>query len=142
MKKILKLSICFMLVISILAVPVAAGNVSYGFTLKNTKKTFNFASPQHNRKIHAGQNWVNTISGISFTDSTAYTSHALGIAFMPSDPVYGSGLISWRKSTGTVYTGWSSGGGGTGSYVLMARIDDVLTGTGSASGKWNSDSTY
>lgn len=131
-------------------VPSFAGNSSVSFNLGNTKQRFNADSGSANNKTtsaSAGSGWVINLSSLNFYNCNNL-SDSLGMAFLPL--VYrmggegmgyynGGGSYYWTKYKGRFSYSYSSGYGSIGTYYLGARLDDILTGTGSAYGVWNSD---
>ncbi len=140
--KFSKILIGLALTTFITAMPVMASNPTYNYTVQNTGRKYTKVTTQVNNKIHAGEAWTNNVLSIHFTDPNALTSATLGMAYIPlTTSLYQAGDPGWRKTTGITYHSWGSYPGSVGQYHLGARIDDLLTGSGSASGRWNSDST-
>ena len=142
LKKVSKILLSLTLALVVTATPIMAGNVSYSYTVNNTGQRYTKITAQTNQKIHAGEPWVNNVTGITFTDAKAYTSATLGMAYIPlTSDLYAAGAPQWRKGTGLLDGSWGGYSGAKGYYHLGARIDDLLSGSGSASGRWNSDKT-
>ena len=143
LKKASKILLGLTLALVVTATPIMAGNVSYSYTVGNTGQVYTKITKETCPKIHAGEAWVNTITGLSFSDPKGYTSATLGMAYLPlTEDRYAAGSPMWRQSTGSrIAGGWGAYSGAKGNYHLGARIDDLLSGTGSTSGRWNSDYT-
>lgn len=146
--------VCFLLMLSMVicmfVIPSFAGNSNISFNLGNTGKQFQLDAGSENKKTTDGSKsgWVINLSDITFYSCNNLSS-ALGMAFLPL--VYrsagsggagyynGGGTYYWTKYEGKFTHYYSSGYGAIGTYYLGARLDDILTGTGSAYGIWNSD---
>lgn len=147
--------VSFLLMLSMLLcmfiVPSFAGNSNISFNLGNTGKRFNVDVNSANNKTTSasqGSGWVFNLSNITFYNCNNLSS-SLGMAFLPlvyrsaggDGPGYynGGGTYYWTKYEGRFTHYYSSGYGAVGTYYLGARLDDILTGTGRASGIWNAD---
>lgn len=131
----------FSMLLTLLSVPSFAGNREYSFELRNTGRTFVRDPYSPNTKINTSSGWVYRVEYIYFTDSV-HLSSTLGMAFSPltGNGYNVAGHTSWTKTTGRKTGTYLSGYGGTGLYYLGARMDDLLTGTATSRGLWNSDS--
>lgn len=136
------------MILSLLSIPTFAGNTYFSFNLQETGRTFNRDKSSANTKINTQSGWVYNVQSILFTD-TDNIGVAYGMAFSPMKYMpagasgagyYATGNISWSKTAGRKTATYGSAFGGTGEYFLGARLDDCLSGTGVAAGKWNSDS--
>lgn len=72
---------------------------------------------------------------------SGYVGSGLGLI------LYKSGVATFKKASAICWAGskgvrsgsWSPYSGATGTYRLYGRLDDVSTGTLSATGYWNAD---
>lgn len=136
------------MLLSLLSIPTFAANSDFNFSLSETGRTFNRDTRSSNTKTNASSGWVYNVQYIKFSD-TANLGVAYGMAFSPMKYMpagasgagyYATGNISWSKTTGRKTATYGSAFGGTGEYFLGARLDDYLSGTGTAVGVWNADS--
>ncbi len=144
MKKFLKVSVILCLLCGLLSVTAFAADSHYSlYNMKNTGRNWN-STGSFNTKATAGASWYMRITGIGF--GGASTSGTLGIAHAPgryiggSSPYSVSGTPYWSKTTcGNAFMGWQDGGIANTDYVLLVRLDDLITGTSSAytTGWWN-----
>lgn len=142
-KKIIKWTAFAMLGVTLISSAAFAGNSYFSFNVANTGKVITTCTSSANKKATSGAPWVVRTSTLSFTDTT-YQTKSLGMAFTTTK-LTGSSytkvggnvwMLSPSRSTGT----WNYNQGTVNTtYYLAARLDDVLAGTGKATGYWNAD---
>lgn len=147
MKRFLKVSIVLCLLCAVMSMTAFAGTVSFSkFNMKNTGRKWN-STESFNTKAEAGQPWFIKVTDISFGGASAAGTY--GIAHAPGKYVGGSSVYEdegntyWTQyaTSSFAYVGWRVGyGAANRDYVLLVRLDDLITGTSSAytRGQWNS----
>lgn len=151
-KRISFVIMCSILV-CMLTTPAFAGNANFDYSLKNTGRVYQCDTDSKSTKDNSlsyDPQWVINIQDLNFKNCSL--SGTLGMAFMPlvykssgsgGAGYYQGGNPFWTKSEGRSLVNYNVSGsttyGAKGNYWLGGRLDDLLSGTATASGLWNAD---